>query len=318
MLDNLRKFIVDFENGFNERINLPQDYQEVENIVIAGMGASAIPGQAIKESITLKIPLEVSKSYALPSFANEKTLLICVSRSGNTKETLSQFKEGLKKKCKVLVIPIDGEIKLEAEKFGIPIIQIPVEFSERETREIFSYLFALLFKILKTLNLTDESPSLSVLKEEKENIETEAESFLKNIKKTFPIICCEYSSVGTKWESDLSESAKHLSKSKELPELAHNELEGWQNLDKKYSLIFLRTNEERREIKTLIEAIKKITNRKVKVFEIFGKGENKTENILYLIWFGSFLSYFLGKEKKVDTKETKYIKMMKAEIKKLS
>lgn len=318
MLDNLRKFIIDFERGFNEKINLPQDYQKVENIVIAGMGASAIPGQAIKESINLKIPLEVSKNYILPSFAGEKTLLICVSRSGNTKETLSQFKEGLEKKCKVLVVATEGKIKSEAEKLKVPIIQTPLDFSERETREIFSYLFAVLLKILKSLNLTDESPSLSILKKEKENIESEAKSFVKKIKKNFPIICCQYPSVGIKWESDLSESGKHLSKSKEIPEIAHNELEAWKNLDKKYSLIFLRDKEERKEIKILIEAIKKITRKEVKIFEVYGKGNNKIETVLYLIWFGALLSYFLGKEKKVDTKETKFIQMMKEEVKKLS
>lgn len=318
MLDNLRKFIFDFERGFNETINLPQDYLKVKNVVIAGMGASAVPGQAIKESLVLKIPLEVSKNYTLPSFADEKTLLICVSRSGNTKETLSQLKEGLEKKCKVLIAAVEGKIKSEAENLDIPFIQIPAEFSERETREIFSYLFALILKTLKTLNLTNDSPSLSVLKAEEKNIENEAKSFVKKIEKTFPIICCQYSSVGTKWESDLSESGKHLSKSKEVPEIAHNELEAWKNLNENHSLIFLRDEKERKEIKILIEAIKKITPKEVKIFEIYGKGNNKIETVLYLVWFGGLLSYFLGKEKKVDTKKTKFIQMMKEEVKKLS
>lgn len=318
MLNNLRKFISDFEKGFNEPINLPQNYREIENAVIAGMGASAVPGQAVKESVDLKIPLEISKNYSLPSFAGEKTLLICVSRSGNTKETLSQLKEGVAKKCKIVIASIGGKIKPEAESLSIPFVQIPLEFSERETREIFSYLFALIFKILKTLDLTEDSPSLSCLKEEFDNIETEAKSFVKKIKKTFPIICCQYSSVGVKWESDLSESGKHFSKSKEVPEIAHNELESWENLNKKHSLIFLREKEERKEIKILIEAIKKITRKEVKILEIYGKGNNKAETVLYLAWFGAFLSYFLGKEKGVNTKETKFIQLMKEEVKRLS
>jgi len=318
MLDNLRKFIIDLERGFNEKINLPQDYRKVENIVIAGMGASAVPGQALKESIDLKIPLEISRNYTLPSFAGEKTLLICVSRSGNTKETLSQLEEGFEKKCKIIVASVGGTIESKAKNLNVPFIQIPLEFSQRETREIFSYLFALLFKILKNFDLTNDSLSLSFLKKESNNIETEAKSFVKKIKKTFPIICCQYPSVGIKWESDLSESGKHISKSKEIPEIAHNELEAWKNLDKKYSLIFLRDKEERKEIKILIEAIKKIIRKEVKIFEIYGKGNNKIETVLYLIWFGALLSYFLGKEKKVDTKETKFIQMMKEEVKKLS
>ncbi|MCX6764852.1 MAG: hypothetical protein NTU58_04105 [Candidatus Nealsonbacteria bacterium] len=318
MIENLRKFIKELEAGDKVEIKIPLSYKNFENIVIAGMGASAIPAEILKSVVSLKIPLEISKNYNLPSFASKNTLLICVSRSGNVKETLSQFQQGIKNKCKIIVISLGGEISKKAQNLKIPLIKIPEEFSQRETREIFSYLFGLLFNLVKKLNLTKDNFTFEILEKEKNNIEKEAENLALKIKDIFPIICSEHHSLSFRWESDLSESGKKLSKGAFLPELAHNELESWQNLNNKYCLVLLRSQEEKKEIKILIEAIKKIIKKEVKIIEIYGQGKNQLEETLYFVWLGGLTSYFIGKQKGIDPKETRYIKMMKEEIKKFS
>ena len=282
------------------------------------MGASIIPAEILKSIVSLKIPLEISKNYNLPFFADKNTLLVCVSRSGNVKETLSQLQQGIKNKCKIIVISLGGEISKRTQKLKIPLIKIPEEFSKRETREIFSYLFGLLLNMVKKLNLTQETLPFGILEKEKNNIEKEAENLALKIRGVFPIICSEYHSLSFRWESDLSESGKKLSKGTVLPELAHNELESWQNLNENYCLIFLRNKKEKKEIKILIEAIKKIIKKEVRIIEVYGKGNNQLEEILYFVWLGELTSYFIGKQKGVDPKETKYIKMMKEEVKKFS
>ena len=82
--------------------------------------------------------------------------------------------------------------------------------------------------------------------EEKNNIEKEAKDLALKIKNVFPIICSEHHSLSFRWESDLSESGKKLSKGTSLPELAHNELESWQNLNNNYCLIFLKSQKEKK------------------------------------------------------------------------
>jgi glucose/mannose-6-phosphate isomerase len=318
MIENLRKFKKELEVGYKTEIKIPPNYKNVKNIVIAGMGASIIPGEIIKDTVSLKIPLEISKNYDLPSFAGANTLLICVSRSGNVKETISQLEQGIKNKCKIIVVSLGGEISKRAQKLKIPLIKIPEEFSQRETREIFSYLFGLLFGLVKKLNLTEKTLSFEILEKEKNNIEKEAKNLALEIKDVFPVICSEFNSLNFRWKSDLSESGKMITNSAVLPEIAHNELEGWQNLNNKYCLIFLRNQKEKREIKILIEAIKKIIKKEVGIIEIYGKGKNQLEETLYFVWLGGLTSYFIGKQKGIDPKETRYIKMMKEELKKFS
>ncbi len=315
MIQNLRKFPTNFEKGLSIKIKLPKNYKKIKNIVVAGMGGSAIPGQILKDGLILKSPLEVSKSYTLPYFANQDTLLICLSYSGNTQETLSQFNQGIKRKTKIIALASGGKLKAQAQKLKIPLIEIPPGFLPREG---LPYLLSALIKILKTLGLTKESFNLRRLKKEGEKIEKEAKALAKKIKKTFPLICSQYPSISFRWESQFSENSKQISESKTLPELAHNEIESWKKLNKKYSLIFLRDKKETKEIKALIKGIKKIIRNKTQILEVYGKGENKLERILYLIMFGDFVSYFLAKENKVNPRETKYIKALKEDIKKTS
>jgi len=318
MIENLRKFKTELEAGYKTKIKIPPGYKNVKNMVIAGMGASIIPGEVLKDAASFKIPLEISKNYNLPYFAGANTLLICVSRSGNVKETISQLEQGIKNKCKIIVISLGGEISKKAEKLKIPLIKIPEEFSKRETREMFSYLFGLLFSLVKKLSLTKESLFFDILEKEKNNIEKDAENLALEIKEIFPIICSEYRSLSFRWESDLSESGKKLSKGTVFPDLAHNELESWQNLNNNYCLIFLRNQKEKKEIKILIEAIKKIIKKEVKIIEIYGKGNNRLEEILYFVWLSGLAGYLIGKQKGINPKETRYIKMMKDELKKIS
>jgi len=55
MIQNLRKFTADFEKGLLIKIKLPKSYRKIKNIVIAGMGGSAIPGQILKDGLTLSL-----------------------------------------------------------------------------------------------------------------------------------------------------------------------------------------------------------------------------------------------------------------------
>ena len=57
------------------------------------MGGSAIGGDLLKDWARnkLSVPIEVSREYNLPEYADKKTLVLITSYSGDTEETLSSF-----------------------------------------------------------------------------------------------------------------------------------------------------------------------------------------------------------------------------------
>ncbi len=318
MIKSIKSFTKLFDQGKKEKIEITKKYKNSKNIVVAAMGASAIPAEVLKEAISLNIPFEVSKKYDLPNYADENTLLICISRSGNTKETINQFNQGTKRKCKIIVMTCEGKLEEKAKKENVLFFKLPSSFLEKQTRETFPFLISLLMNTFKRIGLINKIPSIETIKKEKSKIEKEAKKFSKKIEKGFPLICCQYYSVSFRWESQLSENSKKLSESLALPELVHNEAEAWQKITKSYPLIILRDKEERKELSAQIEGFKNLTKDKTKIFEVRAKGKDKLERMLYLILFGDFTSYFLSQTRKVNPNVNNYISKIKEEVKKNS
>ena len=75
--------------------NLNKENIEYENIIINGMGGSAIGGDFVATVLKdeLKIPLFVNRTYNLPQWVNKSTLVILCSYSGNTEEIISCYIE---------------------------------------------------------------------------------------------------------------------------------------------------------------------------------------------------------------------------------
>ena len=88
-----------------EQTSVPPNVKP-KNIVIVGMGGSAIGGEILKDWLRdeLPIPIEVCRDYTLPAYANEDTLVLANSYSGNTEETLSAFLAAIRKKCTTIAI----------------------------------------------------------------------------------------------------------------------------------------------------------------------------------------------------------------------
>src|SRR5947209_16070321 len=86
--------------------SLPPDFRSLRSVVITGMGGSAIGGDLVRSLAELEspVPIVVQREYDLPAFAGADTLVIAVSHSGGTEETLSQVDEALARGCKVLAV----------------------------------------------------------------------------------------------------------------------------------------------------------------------------------------------------------------------
>ncbi len=93
-----------------KKIRVPKSYRQVENIVISGMGGSALGAHIVQTFFAdqLRVPLEIVRSYSLPNYVGPRTLLILSSYSGNTEETLAAAREGQKRKAKIVGLTSGG------------------------------------------------------------------------------------------------------------------------------------------------------------------------------------------------------------------
>lgn len=304
--------MINFLLNFNElckeslekyKIKLPKNYKNIDNIVISGMGGSAIIGDVFLDIFgkELKIPIFINRSYELPNFASEKTLLIVVSYSGNTLETLKVLKEGLKRKCKIVGITSDGKMLEIHKRKKLPYIEVEKNLVPRFS---FVQMFFALVNVFISLGLI----KVGKFEIEKINLE-EVFVVVKKIKGKNVLIVSNLSSVARRFKSQLNENAKVIARFEEIPEMFHNEIESWKNLSDNDIVILIRDEKsENKEIKKSFEFIKKVVKNYV---EIKSKGKNKLERILYLIWYVDLVSYYLALELKVDPLATEMIKKYK-------
>ncbi|HEX2980109.1 MAG TPA: hypothetical protein VHO48_07585, partial [Anaerolineaceae bacterium] len=79
------------------------DKAGLRQILIAGMGGSAIGADLIASYVAplCPLPITVHRDYDLPAWANgPETLVIASSHSGNTEETLSAFEAARQHNCR--------------------------------------------------------------------------------------------------------------------------------------------------------------------------------------------------------------------------
>ncbi|MFX0204563.1 MAG: SIS domain-containing protein, partial [Candidatus Hodarchaeota archaeon] len=124
----------------------------ISQILICGMGGSAISGEYLSAYLNkyLKIPVIVNRNYDIPAFTSENTLVILISYSGNTEETISCLITAVKKSAKIIGIGSGGTLEEFCKKYNLPFFPIPSGYQPRAS---FPLLFFPLLKILHSLKL---------------------------------------------------------------------------------------------------------------------------------------------------------------------
>lgn len=292
-----------------EQINLQNDYSACENIVVAGMGGSAIGGDVVKTIVhrELKMPFYVNRNYTLPNWVNEKTLVICSSYSGNTEETLSAYEDALKKGAMICGISTGGQLSEKIQAKGYDLISIP---GGLKPRAALAYSFVPMLYLLNNIGLIsnvlidDLSSSITSLEKKREvysvgDTSNPIYKMAKDIYGMIPIIYGITDTTGVvalRWKGQLCENSKMLAFHNEIPEMNHNEIVGWGNnpdLLVELSVIWLKDNNDNERVRARQEITKALlSDIDIMQHEVSAEGANNMERLLDLINYGDWLSYW--------------------------
>jgi len=292
-----------------KNIVLKIKYENCRNIVLTGMGGSAIGGDIVKTLLNdeLKIPFYINRNYTLPNWVNENTLVICSSYSGNTEESLSAYNDAVEKKAMICGISTGGELTENLKNRGFDVIKIP---GGLQPRAALAYSFVPLLYLLNKVGIASDSilddlaKSVSALEQKREtySIGESDKPIFKMAKEIYGMIPIIYGVTDTtgvvalRWKGQICENSKMLAYHNELPELNHNEIVGWGNnpdLLNELSVIWLRDKFDNERIKARQDITKQILNdMDIMQHEIRAEGETKVERMLDLIYFGDWLSYW--------------------------
>ncbi len=105
-----------------ENLDLPESYKKISNIVVLGMGGSALGSELVRSLYKeeLAAPLEIVNHYHIPNTVTENTLVLASSYSGTTEEIISAAQEAQTRKAKIMVISSGGALAGWAKENNYP------------------------------------------------------------------------------------------------------------------------------------------------------------------------------------------------------
>jgi len=281
---------------------------EVENIVFAGMGGSALWALLSLTWPGYSVPFEIWRRYDGPTYMSDKTLLVISSYSGNTEETLSALQAGENAGAHIVVAASGGKLVEIAKTKGYPVVLLPKASQPR-----FGALNGLksLVTILEKAGLVAIEDAENILHETSEFLREEIANWLpdvpteKNPAKqlaleiagTSPVIYAgpKMFPAAYKWKISFNENAKNVAWCNEIPEFSHNEFLGWTShpVDKPYSVIDLRSSFEHPRVQKRFTVTERLlSGQRPHPHIVDAKGDTVLEHLLYCVAFGDFVSLY--------------------------
>ncbi len=301
---------------------------EANHAFIAGMGGSAIAGDIFVSwaADRIKLDTEVVRGYALPPTAREQDILIAVSYSGDTEETLSVVAAAVKTGCRIVAITSGGRLEALCRGRGDVVIKVPPGLPPRGA---FGHLFGALPSVAEdwvygdlgneleraAAHLTLLRPQLLPDRPAKTN---PAKTLAAKLRNKTPIIygAPPYGPVATRWKTQCNENAEVLAWASVFPEADHNEIVGWGGDPgaKRFLPILFRDEDETPEMRRRLDATREIMERTTKVHEVRDRGETLLGRMLGALYLGDFVSVYLAVLRGVDPMPVRPIAELKKRL----
>ncbi len=320
---NLRGVILESTDQLTIGLELAKNVKvtgSFSNIIVCAMGGSALPAHLLANLDKATVPVFIHKDYGLSPKANENSLVICISYSGNTEETVSALKEALEKKVKIVGMASGGEIEKICQENNLPFVKIPGGIQPRYAT---GYFFSAITKVLENAGLmTTISNEFGKLAQELKAInldqEKEGIALAKKLFKKIPVVYASsnYEDVAKIWKIKFNENSKVPAFYNCFPELNHNEMVGYAGLKKigtkNFFAIMLQDSNDHTRIKTRMELTAKLIKKNgadAKIVLI--KEGDKLFKIFATLLLGDWTSYHLALLQKIDPTQVKIVEDFK-------
>jgi len=310
MEDILQQFPHQFPQGYEAAGDAGSAFAShtFEQIIIAGTGGSALPGNVLRTvstDIGNGLPVIVHRDYHLPVASERKNaLVVVISYSGNTEEALDAYEHAKQMDLPVVVITSGGALKEKAEANMDALALVP---GGLQPRFALGYQFSALLAVLANAGIIpSQKDAMDALAQSLDvnAARVAAEPIAAHIGTTTPLIYAsqKYHALAYILKIQLNENAKMHAFANIFPELNHNEMMGYvSNHPNGFSTIILRSDDDDERIRqrqTLTADI--ITEHGGKVLTLDITGDTCYSRVFNTVLIGSWVSLRLAEAQGID------------------
>ena len=299
------------------------DWQDFRQVILAGMGSSAVGADLLAAYCASLSPLPVSvhRDYDLPVAASGNgTLVVCISYSGNTEETLSMFEAARKAECRIVVITTGGELAERAKANHIPVWMFDHAGAPRTA---VGFIFGLMLALFQRLGFVPDQKevvddAVAAMKRSQQHLKADVIA-AKNPAKRYAgqlmgrwvtfMASGAMIAVARRWKSQINLVAKASANFEAIPEADHNTLAGTMNpqetLNAHTMTLFLRADSDHPR-----NRLRSDLTRKAFMLEgmntdfVDARGKTPLAHMWTLILFGDYMAYYLAMGYGVDPTPT--------------
>jgi glucose/mannose-6-phosphate isomerase len=298
-------------------------------MVVAGMGGSAIGGALARAALGDRAsrPIMLARAYALPAWTATDTTVLCASYSGNTEETLAAYEAAGALGARRIAVTTGGKLADAARAEGVSVIPLPGGF---QPRAAVAYMFVIALEVAWLCGAGERLHSeIDVAAASAERLvatwspdgpeDCLPKDLARGLHGTIPQIAGAglTAPIAYRWKTQLNENAKTPCFAGELPEIDHNEIEGWRGAGElgAFSAVFLDDSDLHPRIRQRIELTRGlIASHAAATYRIESIGETPTERVVSLLLLGDLISLYLAVLRGIDPSPVALLERLKGEL----
>ena len=294
----------------------PVDFKDIDHIVFAGMGGSGAIGDLFSAILSKTgIHVNVVKGYLLPKTVDDNTLIIAISISGNTRETLSILESVHKSNCKKIAFSSGGKMESYSEKNGIEYRKIPELHSPRASFSGYVYSILKVLNSVIPIQKNDILESLEQLEKISQKINsnnlTEINPSLELAEwiSGIPLIYYPFGlqAAAIRFKNSMQENAKSHVMAEDVIEACHNGIVSWEK-PSNFQPILLQGAEDYVKTKERWLILKEyFKQNNIDFRDVFSVKGNILSKLINLIYFLDYTSIYKAVILQIDPSPVKSI-----------
>ena len=313
----------------SRKLTIGDRYRTTTSAAVLGMGGSAVCGDLVRAIFgeRLRIPLVSVRDYELPEWVDQSTMVIAVSHSGATEETIAALSTALERRSPVAVITTGGPIGEVAKQVDLPRLLFP---NESPPRAALGYTMILLTGLLERAGFMDLAETeieqaiaaaQTVAASCAATVPTDtnlAKQLAWSLLDRLPVIEGSgfMAAVARRWKTQINENANSAAAAEELPEATHNTVVGYEQpetmRDHEY-VVFLASDSDlprnRERTRLSIELLKAAT---IDHQRVWFDGQGRLAQACAAISLGDYVSFYLALLYGVDPSKTESLNLVKS------
>ncbi len=298
-------------------------------LVVAGMGGSSIGCELARAALgdQASRPILATRTYGLPAWTQPDTTVLCASYSGDTEETLACYDAAGALGARRVVATTGGKLAELARSDGVPVVPLA---GGLQPRAAVAYMVVAVLEVAARCGAGPSlRPEVDVAAEGLEAMAAEwgpdapedarPKALARELADSVPVIAGAGLTVpiAYRWKTQVNENAKVPAFAHELPELDHNEIEGWSGARGlgRFSAVFLADADSHPRTQARIEVTERLVREHAHATAIVrSHGRTSLERVLSLVLLGDLVSLYLAVLRGVDPTPVDMIGRLKAEL----